>query len=161
MTVSKCKKELREKRTEGKTSWKNSRKRDQKRRRVDPILYGSKIAAFINQTIEEWETEGREESRDREIQKERERPARQASNSHSRDCQTTLAIVLPPHMPPLLPHHIRNLLPYNFEKGTLRRHLCETSFWPSSCLPCCGAVSKFFAEIKCHRCKWQTVNDER
>lgn len=66
MTVSKCKKELREKRAEGKTSWKNSRKRDQKRRRVDPILYGSKIAAFINQTIEEWEAEGREERRDRD-----------------------------------------------------------------------------------------------
>lgn len=58
MTVSKCKKELREKRA-GKTG------ENEKRRRVDPILYGSKIAAFINQTIEEWETEGREDSRDK------------------------------------------------------------------------------------------------
>lgn len=164
MTVSKCKKELREKRA-GKTGENETRNVDASTQFCMVV----KSQLSLTRQLRNGKRKGEREA-ETERYRKRERTATQASNSHSRDCQTTLPIVVAPHVPPLLPYHIpclystthiRYLLPGNFEKGTLRRHLCESSFWPSCCLPCCGAVSKFFAEIKCHRCKWQTVNDER
>lgn len=147
MTVSKCKKELREKRA-GKT-------RENETRNVDgstQFCMVVKSQLSLTRQLRNGKRKG-ERKAETERYRKRERTARQASNSHSRDCQTTLAIVVAPHMLLLLSYHIpclystthiRYLLPDNFAKGTLRRHLCESSFWPSCCLPMLWGSCKVF-----------------